>query len=138
MSLPETIYELRFSRQDGRPDEVLQYTELDPALEVYRLFFSPCSEEMYKTITLVRYNFRSKTEKLLYQTTFVEKGPDGCLIRKDWRNWKPGRPTVYEYHEFDGCGSLKGIITETAADHAIMEADGMRLWIDDDMEYMFR
>ncbi|MCH4034737.1 MAG: hypothetical protein LKE85_12215 [Lachnospiraceae bacterium] len=138
MSLPETVYELRFSRQDGRPDEVQQYTEMDTALEVFRLFFSPCSEEMYKTITLASYNFRLKTEKLLFQITFVEKGPDGRLTRKDWRNWKPGRQTVYEYHDFDGYGVLKGVITETAANHAIMEADGMHLWIDDDTGYMFR
>lgn len=31
----------------------------------------------------------------------------------------------------------KGIITEVHEDHAIMEADGMHLWIDDDTAEMF-
>lgn len=39
--------------------------------------------------------------------------------------------------EFDGSGSREGIITEVHEDHAIMEADGMHLWIDDDTAEMF-
>ena len=42
----------------------------------------------------------------------------------DWRTWKKGRKTT-------------GIITEVHEDHAIMEADGMHLWIDDDTAEMF-
>ena len=30
----------------------------------------------------------------------------------DWRNWKVGRKTVYETHEFDGSSRVEGIITE--------------------------
>ena len=33
--------------------------------------------------------------------------------------------------------ALEGIITEVHEDHAIMEADGMHLWIDDDTAEMF-
>ena len=33
--------------------------------------------------------------------------------------------------------SREGIITEVHEDHAIMEADGMHLWIDDDTAEMF-
>ena len=50
----------------------------------------------------------------------------------DWRTWKKGRKTTWHWNEFDGSGSREGIITEVHEDHAIMEADGMHLWIDDD------
>lgn len=50
----------------------------------------------------------------------------------DWRTWKKGRKTTWHWNEFDGSGSREGIITEVNEDHAIMEADGMHLWIDDD------
>lgn len=55
----------------------------------------------------------------------------------DWRTWKKGRKTTWHWNEFDGSGSREGIITEVHEDHAIMEADGMHLWIDDDTAEMF-
>ena len=55
----------------------------------------------------------------------------------DWRTWKKGRKTTWHWDEFDGSGSREGIITEVHEDHAIMEADGMHLWIDDDTAEMF-
>ena len=50
---------------------------------------------------------------------------------------KKGRKTTWHWDEFDGSGSREGIITEVHEDHAIMEADGMHLWIDDDTAEMF-
>ena len=55
----------------------------------------------------------------------------------DWRTWKKG-----ERQHGTGMNSMeaeagKGIITEVNEDHAIMEADGMHLWIDDDTAEMF-
>ena len=55
----------------------------------------------------------------------------------DWRNWKVGRKTFYETHEFDGNSRTEGIVTEIHKDHLICEADGMHLWIDNDTAYMF-
>ncbi len=55
----------------------------------------------------------------------------------DWKTWKKGRKTTWKWDDFDGSGSCEGIITEVAEDHAIMEADGMHLWIDDSTAEMF-
>lgn len=52
-------------------------------------------------------------------------------------NMEKGRKTTWNWNEFDGSGSREGIITEVHEDHAIMEADGMHLWIDDDTAEMF-
>ena len=63
---------------------------------------------------------------------------NGTIIRKNWRNWNVGRITIYETHEFDGDSITQGVITEVHSDHAILTADGMHLWIDDDTQFMFR
>ena len=55
----------------------------------------------------------------------------------DWKTWKKRRKTTWRWDDFDGSGSCEGIITEVAEDHAIMEADGMHLWIDDSTAEMF-
>lgn len=59
-------------------------------------------------------------------------------MEKDWRNWKIGRKTIYEGHEFDGNFHFEGVITEVHDDHLICEADGMHLWIDDDTVHNFK
>lgn len=59
------------------------------------------------------------------------------MTEKDWRNWKVGRPTIYEYHDFDGDGMFRGVITAVYKDHAIMETRGEKLWVDDDTLYLF-
>ena len=59
-------------------------------------------------------------------------------MEKDWRNWKIGRKTIYEGHEFDGDFHFEGVITEVHDDHLICETDGMHLWIDDDTVHNFK
>lgn len=49
-----------------------------------------------------------------------------------WRKWKVGDRVQYTYSEFDGHGTLAGVITEKYDDHLIAEVNGMHLWIDDD------
>lgn len=57
----------------------------------------------------------------------------------NWKKFKPGDRIICEYHEFDGAGKIKGIISEVTADHALIKTnDGQTLWIDDDTESMFR
>ena len=48
---------------------------------------------------------------------------------------KTGEIGIYE---FDGDSITQGIITEIYSDHAILTADDMYLWIDDDTQFMFR
>lgn len=62
---------------------------------------------------------------------------NGVQKTKDWRNWSVGRKTIFEVHDFDGDNIIIGEITSVHSDHAIMEADGMHIWIDDDTIYMF-
>lgn len=135
--LSRKTYELIFTRQDGGLDEHYLYHNRKDAMDHFRLFFSQDSEEMYRKITLYEIDRKTKEESEAAVLSFVEELPDGSLIRKDWRNWKVGRKTVWETHEFDGDSRHEGILTEKHEDHAIVEADGMQLWLDDDFLYMF-
>lgn len=136
--LPEKTYELIFGRQDGGESEHYIYPQKRPAMEHFRLFFSQDSEEMYTDIALYEIDWQTAEESRIAYMTFTETLPDGSIIRKDWRNWQVGRKTVWETHEFDGDSICEGVLTEKHEDHAIVEADGMRLWLDDDFAYMFR
>jgi hypothetical protein len=136
--LPEKTYELVFGRQDGGESEHYIYPQKRAAMEHFRLFFSQDSEEMYTDIALYEIDWKTAEESRIAYMTFTEVLPDGSIIRKDWRNWPVGRKTVWETHEFDGDSVIEGVLTEKHEDHAIVEADGMRLWLDDDFAYMFR
>ena len=135
--LPKKTYELIFTRQDGGPDEHYLYQHRKDAMEHFRLFFSQDSEEMYRSIVLYEIDWTTNEKSEIAVISFVEELPDGELVRKDWRNWEPGRRTMWEVHEFDGDSRREGILTEKYEDHAIVVADGMRLWLDDDFLYMF-
>lgn len=54
-----------------------------------------------------------------------------------WRSWQLGRRTKYTWNDFDGHGTVFGVVTEKHDDHLIVEADGMNLWVDDDTADMF-
>lgn len=56
---------------------------------------------------------------------------------KDWRALKKGQTIIWEVNEFDGHCKTEAVITEVAEDHAIAEADGMHIWIDDDTQQDF-
>lgn len=51
--------------------------------------------------------------------------------------FKVGDKVRYHYNEFDGRGSFIAEVTQVYSDHAIAEARGMSLWIDDDTVYQF-
>lgn len=57
---------------------------------------------------------------------------------KNWRNWSVGDKIKWSWDEFDGKGSVIGVLTSKENDHAIVEADGMHLWVDDIMQDMFQ
>ena len=136
--IPSTNYYVRFIRKDKQPDEIYCYPDKKTALEHFRLFYESESADLYNQICVSAYDWKHKTSSLIGLLTFIEKDTSGLTIKKDWRNWTIGRPTIWEYHDFDGYGTHTGFITEVAEDHALMEADGMKLWIDDDSVYMFR
>ena len=56
---------------------------------------------------------------------------------ENWRNWNIGDKIRWSWEEFDGKGSTVGVLTSKEEDHAIVEADGMDLWVDDIMQDMF-
>lgn len=55
----------------------------------------------------------------------------------NWRMWPIGSEVIFHWEEFDGSGKEKGILTEQNEDHAIVEANGVNYWIDDDNKDMF-
>ena len=55
-----------------------------------------------------------------------------------WRTWETGDRVAWCWSDFDGAGSRVGIVTEIHEDHAIVCADGMNLWVDDDTETDYR
>lgn len=55
-----------------------------------------------------------------------------------WRTWKAGQHVKYVVNDFDGRGEFDGVVKEVSADHAIVEADGMTLWVEDFNQDMFK
>ena len=55
----------------------------------------------------------------------------------NWREWSIGDRIKWSWDEWDGKGSVIGIFAAKEEDHAIVEADGMRLWVDDGTQDMF-
>lgn len=55
-----------------------------------------------------------------------------------WQNWNIGDTIRWYWNEFDGKGSVLGVLTVKEPDHIIIEADGMHLWCDDDTEENFK
>lgn len=131
-------YLVKFEHIDSRKSRIYTFTTYSQALNFFRPYYNPESEKFYKTICISEFDNIHDSEKICALLSFVERDINGNLIRKDWRNWKIGRPTIFETHEFDGDSLTQGIITEIHYDHAILKADGMNLWIDDDSQYMFR
>ena len=121
----------------GKPlKEIYHYNNRHQAMEHFRYFYNQDSAELYQSISIYEYNWKTKEEKQIGVITFVET-VNGIQKTKDWRNWAIGRMTIFEVHDFDGDNIITGKITSVYSDHAIMEADGMHIWIDDDTIYMF-
>ena len=131
-------YLVKFEHKDLTEQQIYTFDTYLQALNFFRPYYTPESEEFYKTICISEFDNIHNSEKLRALLSFVERDIDGNLIRKNWRNWEIGRPTIFETHEFDGDNLVSGIISEIHPDHAILNADGMNLWIDDDSQYMFR
>lgn len=54
-----------------------------------------------------------------------------------WRKWKVGDRVLYIVNDFDGHGIFEGILIEKYESHAIVEVDGMRLWLSDETQELF-
>jgi hypothetical protein len=131
-------YFVKFECRNNKTIQIYEFEAYREALNYFRLFYEPDSENLYYSICVSEFNAYQKTERLLALLTFVERAVNGNIIRKTWKNWNVGRVTIYETHEFDGDTIIQGIITEVHSDHAILTADDMHLWIDDDTQFMFR
>lgn len=57
---------------------------------------------------------------------------------KDWRMLSVGDKMLYHWNEFDGSGEFVGTVIAINKDHAIVEAIGMKLWLDDESQHMFQ
>lgn len=131
-------YFVKFECRDESIIKLYEFKSRQDALDYFRLYYEPDSEELYYSISVFEFDAHHSTERLLALLIFIEKNINGTIIRKNWRNWNVGRITIYETHEFDGDSITQGVITEVHSDHAILTADGMHLWIDDDTQFMFR
>lgn len=56
----------------------------------------------------------------------------------NWREYTLGDIIQYTWNEFDGSGSLIGMIITKESDHAIVKVNDMNLWLDDTNQYMFK
>ena len=56
---------------------------------------------------------------------------------REWRQCNIGDKLIYHWNDFDGSGSLAGIVTEKQPDHCIVTVGGMHLWLDDRTLDMF-
>ena len=63
-------YEITFTRLDGKPDEVQQYTDESFARESLRLFDEPDSAELYSRIKLNRHDWKTGVDKILETLNF--------------------------------------------------------------------
>ena len=135
--LTDKSYLVTFVRKETFQEEVYHYNKLYLAMEHFRAFYNQESSDMYALISISEYCWSTGEKITLGLLSFYEFY-HGSKIKKDWRNWSVGRKTIFEVHDFDGNSIVSGEITVIDSDHAIMETDGMRLWIDDDTLYMFR
>lgn len=131
--MPDKTYEITFYDLHGEIDSLQQYSSLAAARDIFLMFDEEQSKELYSRIVLTEYNWRNNEQRIYDVLQFAE-----LALEKDWRSWDVGRYTVYEWNEFDGHGSSRGLITEKYDDHLIMESEGMQLWIDDCFADMFR
>lgn len=56
----------------------------------------------------------------------------------NWKEWEIGDKIKWNWQEFDGKGCMIGILIKKESDHAIVKADDMNLWLDDDTSDMFK
>jgi len=63
-------YEITFTRLDGQPDEVQQYTDESFARECFRLFGEPDSAELYSCIQLTRHDWETGADEILDTLNF--------------------------------------------------------------------
>lgn len=63
-------YEITFTRLDGKPDEVQQYTTEEAAREVFGMFDEPDSAELYSRIQLNRHDWETGADEPLDALVF--------------------------------------------------------------------
>ena len=63
-------YEITFTRLDGQPDEVQQYTAETAAREAFGLFDEPDSAELYSRIRLTRHDWETGADEPLDTLAF--------------------------------------------------------------------
>ncbi len=63
-------YEITFTRLDGQPDEVQQYTDESFARECFQLFDEPDSAQLYSRIQLTCHDWETGVDKILKTLNF--------------------------------------------------------------------
>lgn len=56
----------------------------------------------------------------------------------NWKTLEIGEIVEWHYKDFDGEGSYIGVVTDIDKNRALVVADGMTLWLDDNTKEMFR
>ena len=77
MALPDVTYEVVFRPWDGFPEEeVYQYVNREDAEAHYSLFFSADSGELYSSVILQEYDWRTRMETVLKRMDFTRPADD--------------------------------------------------------------
>lgn len=63
-------YEITFTRLDGQPEEIQQYTDESFARDCLRLFDEPDSTELYSCIQLTRHDWETDEDETLETMEF--------------------------------------------------------------------
>ena len=123
-------YIVRFIIGKCKPDklyeeEIYYYNHKKDAVDHFNSFKEDDSD-LYKRIDLIQL---SKSGDLVL---------DSIDYEIDWRKWKLGDNVEFIWKDFDGSGSVEGIITKVEEDHLIMTtSDNMDLWVDDNASGVF-
>ena len=123
-------YIVRFILGKCKPDKLYEeqiyyYHHKEDAAYHFNLFKEDDSD-LYKRIELI---------ELADHCEFIL---DRIDYEIDWRKWKLGDKVEYIWKDFDGSGSIEGVITKVEEDHLIMTTnDNMNLWVDDNGSGVF-
>lgn len=112
---PDKLYE----------EEIYYYNHKKDAVDHFNSFKDDDSD-LYKRIDLI---------ELADHHEYILNSIDNEV---DWKRWKLGDKVEYIWNDFDGSGSIEGIITKVEKDHLIMTAsNNMNLWVDDNASGVF-
>lgn len=117
-------YVVKFILGKHKPDkmcekEIYYYSHKKDAVNHFNSFKEDDSN-LYRKIELIE--LANHREYILDQIDY----------ENDWRRWKLGDELEYSWNDFDGSGSIEGIVTKVEEDHLIVTtSDNTNLLVDD-------